>query len=166
MKLKKVYALVVLLPLVFSFTLHKYYLSLTQIEYSKEQASLQIVMNVFMDDIELAVNKENGIDLQLTTQKELPNNDGYFKKYLKDRIQISVNGTQKQFNYLGKEYEGDLVYFYLEIEDINSVKDIHIKNTVLMDYFPDQQNMIKLKVGKKYKSLLLTQKNDKGLLKF
>ena len=39
-----------------AFTTHKYYLSLTQIEYNKDQKSLEVIINVFMDDIELAIN--------------------------------------------------------------------------------------------------------------
>ena len=34
-----------------------------------------------MDDIEIALNKKYQIDLQLTSNQELENNDDYFKKY-------------------------------------------------------------------------------------
>ena len=61
-----------------SFNVHKYYLSLTQIKFKEEQKSVQIIINVFMDDIELALNKDNNIDLQLTTKRELKSNDVYF----------------------------------------------------------------------------------------
>lgn len=165
MKFKKAYILLFLIPLL-SFSVHKYYLSLTQIEYNNEEKSVQIIMNVFMDDIELALNKTYNIDLKLTTKNELKDNDKYFNEYLSKRIQLKINDKPVTFNYLGKEYEGDLVYFYLEIKDIDAVKNIEITNQVLMDYFPTQQNLVKLKVNKKYKSLLLTKEDDKGLLKF
>ena len=54
-----------------AFTTHKYYLSLTQIEYNKSQKSLEVIINVFMDDIELAINKEYAVNLNLTTKEEL-----------------------------------------------------------------------------------------------
>jgi hypothetical protein len=63
---KKVFLLLFIIPL-FAFTTHKYYLSLTQIEYKKESQSLQVIINVFMDDIEIALNKFYNIDLKLTT---------------------------------------------------------------------------------------------------
>ena len=80
MKLNKTFLLFFIIPLL-SFTSHKYYLSLTQINYKTESKSIQIIINVFMDDIETALNKDYAIDLQLTTKKELPDNDVYFKKY-------------------------------------------------------------------------------------
>ena len=39
-----------------------------------------------MDDIEIALNKKYQIDLQLTSNQELKNNDDYFKKYLKEKL--------------------------------------------------------------------------------
>tara|TARA_B110001454_G_C12568009_1_gene370631 strand:- start:231 stop:728 length:498 start_codon:yes stop_codon:yes gene_type:complete len=165
MKIKKAFLLLFIIPLL-SFSAHKYYLSLTQIEYKNESKSIQIIINVFMDDIETALNKEYSIDLQLTNQNELESNDVYFKKYLKKNLYFKVDNTSSSFNYIGKEYDGDLVYFYLEIENVNSLEAIEVVNTILIDYFPEQQNLIKSKVNKKHNSILLTKTNDKGLLKF
>ena len=165
MKIKKAFLLLFIIPLL-SFSAHKYYLSLTQIEYKNESKSIQIIINVFMDDIETALNKEYSIDLQLTNQNELESNDVYFKKYLKKNLYFKVDNTSSSFNYIGKEYDGDLVYFYLEIENVNSIEAIEVVNTILIDYFPEQQNLIKSKVNKKHNSILLTKTNDKGLLKF
>jgi hypothetical protein len=148
-----------------SISAHKYYLSLTDIKYSEKSNSLQIITNVFMDDIELALNKKNNIDLQLTTKDELKDNDKYFEEYLKTHLNFEVNGIKKEFNYIGKEYDGDLVFLYLEIENITSISSVSIKNTILIETFKEQQNLIKLKVNDKNKSVLLDAKKDKGLLK-
>jgi len=165
MKFKKIYLLLLIIPLL-SFSLHKYYLSLTQIEYRSKLQTVQITTNVFMNDIEMALNKAYNIDLRLDTKKELENNDTYFKEYLHNKLHLKINGIPKDFNYIGKEYDGDLVYFYLEIEDIHYIKSIEVKNDILMTQFPQQQNLIKTKVDKKHKSILLNAENDKGLLKF
>jgi hypothetical protein len=163
MKNYKILILLLVIPL-FSFSVHKYYLSLTQIKFKSETKTIQIIINVFMDDIELALNKDYNIDLQLTTKKELPNNDAYFEKYLRDKLQFTIDGTVKKFNYIGKEYEGELVYFYLEIENISQVKNIQISNKILIKHFPDQQNLVKTKVGKINKSILLNKDETSGTL--
>lgn len=165
MKLKQTILLLLILPLL-SFSSHKYYLSLTQINYKSEAQSIQIIINVFMDDIETALNKDYNIDLQLTTKKELKNNDVYFEKYLRNKLAFKVNDTKKDFNYIGKEYDGDLVFFYLEIENIQNVNTINVKNTILTTHFPKQQNLVKSKVGKKHKSVLLTKEENSTILKY
>ena len=163
MNFQKTFLLLFIIPLC-SFSVHKYYLSLTQIKFNPEAKSVQIIINVFMDDIELALNKDYNIDLQLTTKKELPNNDVYFEKYLREKIQFTLDGTPKKFTYIGKEYENDLVYFYLEIENISTVKNIQITNKILTKHFPDQQNLVKTKVGKVNKSVLLNKEETTGIL--
>lgn len=165
MKIKKAYLILFIIPLL-SFTAHKYYLSLTQIEYRSELQTLQITINVFMDDIEVALNKDFNIDLQLNTKEELKKNDIYFEKYLKQKLHLKINTISRNFTYIGKEYEGDLIYFYLEIENITRMNSIEIENKILTTHFPKQQNLIKTKVGKNHKSILLIAENDKGLLKF
>ncbi|UAM98972.1 hypothetical protein K8354_03890 [Polaribacter litorisediminis] len=165
MKFNKTFLLLVFIPLL-SFTAHKYYLSLTQINYKSEAKSIQIIINVFMDDIETALNSDYAIDLQLTTKKELENNDIYFEKYLREKLDFKVNEIPKKFNYIGKEYDGDLVYFYLEIENIDAVNDINIQNNILTKHFPKQQNLIKSKVGKKHKSVLLTKDENSAKLAY
>ena len=165
MKIKKTYLLLLLIPLL-SFATHKYYLSLTQIKYKSEAKSVQVIINVFMDDIETALNKDYFIDLQLTTKKELKNNNVYFEKYLREKLSFKIDDVAKEFNFIGKEYDGDLVYFYIEIENITSVNNIEISNKILIDHFPQQQNLVKSKVGKKNKSVLLTKKEYSGKLQY
>lgn len=165
MKFPKRVLLLFIIPL-FAFSAHKYYLSMTQIEYDDKQQSLQIIINVFMDDIELAVNSEYKVDLRLTTEKELPNVDEYFEKYLTETLKFKLQDQEVSFTYLGREYEGDLVYFYLEIPQVKKPQPLEVSNKILVKYFEDQQNVVKLKVGKKRRSKILNKLNDKALLKF
>jgi len=165
MKLKKIFLLLLILPLL-SFSAHTYYLSLTQIKYKEASKSVQIIINVFMDDIETALNKDYHLDLQLSTKKELKDNDVYFEKYLKRKLQFKIDTIAKEFKYIGKEYDGDLVYFYLEIENIQKVASIEITNKILLQHFPKQENLVKSKVGTKNKSVLLSKDQFKETLTY
>ena len=163
--MKKIIILLFIAPLL-SFSLHKYYVALTEVTFKEESQSVQMIMNVFMDDIETAINSDYKVDLQLTTQKELKDTDAYFYKYLKEHFKTTINNKQVSYNFIGKEYDGDIVYFYLEIENITEINTIEILNTVLLKHFPEQQNLVKASIKKERKSLFLDKKNDKGLLKF
>tara|TARA_B100000795_G_C22635458_1_gene374315 strand:+ start:240 stop:737 length:498 start_codon:yes stop_codon:yes gene_type:complete len=165
MSLSKKIALLFLLPLI-AFSSHKYYLSLTQIEYNKKKQSLEIIINVFMDDIEIALNKDYNIDLKLTTKDELKDTDVYFKKYLDKKMKFTIDNKNIKFNYIGKEYEGDLVYFYLEIDGIYNPTSLEISNSLLLPYFEQQQNIVKFKNDNKIQSKILTKNNNKALLNF
>lgn len=165
MNLLKKGVILLIIPLL-SFSAHKYYLSLTEINYVPKEKSLQIIMNVFMDDIELALNEQYNIDLQLTTKKELKNNNEYFKKYLYNHFNIKVNNKKLNYKYIGKEYDGNIVYFYLEVENVTAIKSVTIENKVLIKNFESQQNLIKINIGNSKQSKMLTKEENKNLFKF
>jgi len=147
-----------------SFTLHKYYISLTQIELKDNH--LQIQMRVFLDDFEKEINNTFQKDFRLTTKYEIKNVDSFFYKHLQNKFQITINDSIQHYQYVGKEYESDAINFYLEIEHSGAIHSLLVKNNLLLETFKNQENIIKLKIKDTYKTFILTSKNDKGLLKF
>ena len=165
MKFKKIIFILLVLPL-FAFTMHKYYVSLCEIEFIKEKQSIQITLGVFIEDIEVSLNKNSGKRLNLASKTEAENVDYYYKNYLNKHLQFSVNGKNHQYKYIGKEYDGDIARFYLEITDIKELKSIEVINNVLTDDFGEQKNIVKIKVKDFNKTFYLNKSNDKSLLKF
>lgn len=165
MKFKKIIVILFVLPL-FAFTLHKYYVSLCEIEYLKEKQSIQITLGVFIEDLEFILDKNSGKSLNLASKTEVANVDDYYKKYLNEHLQILANGKNQLYKYIGKEYDGDIVRFYLEITDIKELKSIEITNNILINEFPDQKNIVKIKVKDFNKTFYLNKSNNKSLLKF
>lgn len=165
MTTRKTFLLLFLIPF-FAFTAHKYYLSLTQIEFNSESKSVEIIINVFVDDIETALNDIHKKDFQLNTKSKLKGTDTYFYQYLQNHLAFKINDQSVKYDFIGKEYDNDIVYFYLEIKNIESVQNIEVNNTILIKHFPEQQNLIKSKVNKKHKSVLLTKKEQITILKY
>ncbi|MFZ3274333.1 MAG: DUF6702 family protein [Lutibacter sp.] len=165
MKFKKIIIILLVLPL-FAFAMHKYYVSLCEIEYVKEKQSIQITLGVFIEDLEFTLNKNSGKQLNLGSKTEVGYIDDYYKKYLNEHLQISVNGKNQLYKYIGKEYDGDIVRFYLEINSIKELKSIEVTNNILINEFDNQKNIVKIKVKDFNKTFYLNKSNDKSLLKF
>ncbi len=165
MKFKKYFILLFLIPLS-AFTIHKYYISLCEIEYVEEQQSLQIALGMFIDDLEFTLNRNHDKILYLATPDEAPNIDEYYKEYLNKHFKILVNHSDESYEYIGKEYDNDVVRFYLEVTNVEQLNSLEIINTALFRDFEDQQNIVKIKMKKFHKTFYLNRKNDKGLLNF
>jgi len=165
MKLKIYLLILFIIPLT-AFSVHKYYISLCEIEHVKAQNSVQITLGMFIDDIELTLNKIYNTKLNLATENEFTSIDEYFEEYLNKHFFITVNNEKKTYEYIGKEYDDDIVRFYLEIADVQKINSISVKNISLFKDFEDQQNIIKIKANQKNKTFYLNKQNDKGLLKF
>ena len=165
MRIKKQILLLLIVPF-FAFTAHKYYISLTQIEFNNSKNSIEVITNVFIDDIETALDAIHSKKFKLDTKNELKDSDTYFSQYLQNNLAFKIDGKSVEFQYLGKEYDGDVVFFYLEIKNIQSVTKIEVENSLLLKHFPKQQNLVKSKVNKKHKSALLTKSEQTGTLTY
>ncbi|ARV10263.1 peptidase E [Winogradskyella sp. PC-19] len=145
---------------------HEYYVSVTKIEYVKKEKSLQIISQIFIDDFEKLIHERYDESVTLAVKNESKKIDGYMEKYLKYKLDFKVNTQDLDFNFLGKEYKEDIVYCYLEIENIEAIKTLEIKNEVLFDIYPKQQNILRTKINGKDKSFILIPQNNKAVLNF
>ncbi|MDZ7614964.1 MAG: DUF6702 family protein [Flavobacteriaceae bacterium] len=149
-----------------SFTMHKYYVSMTEIKYVEEKKEIQITMRFFIDDFEKVLGDQFKKPFALATEKELKDTDKFINFYLIQNFRLTINGKAHKFHFLGKEYENDVVYLYAEVTDVQSIQSIEIQNRMLFEGFEDQQNYIKLDVNSQKKTFILTKQIDKELIKF
>lgn len=156
----------IFLSLVSFKALHKFYVSVTQVEYVEDKKAVQIILRVFIDDIESVLNERYATKLRLDPKKQQPVVEKYLKKYLSDKFILKINNENRDLDFLGIEYENDLLLCYLEIEDIPEFYEIKIENTILMDLFEEQQNIVHVKYNKQKKSLILQEGKSEGMLKF
>jgi len=166
MKIRILLTILVLTSLTLSsFRPHKHYISLTQIEYNESEKALQITMRFFIDDLEKAVGSRFDKKLALATDEELKNANVYIERYLESKFNLWVNGTEVSPNYLGKKYEDDQVFFFLEVDKVENIEMIEVQNSMLMEVYEEQQNYVKLRLGDVDKTFILIKANDKEMLK-
>ncbi|EDP95563.1 DUF6702 family protein [Kordia algicida OT-1] len=166
MKIQKFLILFIAIPLFAFTTAHKFYVSVTNIEHNQNEKALQITTRIFIDDFQSALEERYDLKEELTVEKATQEVEQMMAKYLKKKLKIWVNGEQKTFKFLGKEYEDDVTICYLEISGINKVNTLEVENAILYEMEEDQQNLVHVKINNERKSLLLVKENDKGLLKF
>ncbi len=166
MKPLKVFLILVVLPL-FAFTsMHKYYISVTQIDYIEDKQSVQITSRIFIDDFERLLRERYDESITLAEDDEPAIVDFYIERYLSDKIKIKINNEDANFIFIGKEYDADIMRCYLEIEDVKKINTFEITNQVLFDLFEEQQNIVKTKINSKQKSFILIPQNANAVLKF
>ena len=127
---------------------------------------MQITMRFFIDDIEKTLESRYEIELELATEKENEKSDIYLEKYISSKFEVIINQNITTYKYLGKEYENDIVFFYMEINDIEVINQISVQNRMLFEDFPDQQNFIKTNINNSKKTFILRKENDKEMLNF
>jgi len=149
-----------------AFNLHKEYFSLTKIDHNEKEQTLQITMRLFANDMDLALSKQFDQAIELGTEKEIADADILLETYLNQKFVIQINQERAVYQFIGKEFEKDAMYVYLEIKNITAIKEIEVSARMLQEEFPEQENIVKVNYKDVRRSLILTKQNDKGLLKF
>ncbi|MEN3322982.1 DUF6702 family protein [Mariniflexile soesokkakense] len=159
--------LILLIIPLFAFTaIHKYYISVTQIDYLQNKQSVQITTRIFIDDLEKLLRERYDESITLEGNEEQSTADLYIERYLNEKIKIKINNKEANLSFIGKEYDVDLVKCYLEIEGVKKIESFEISNEILFDLYSDQQNIIKTKINSQQKSVILIPQNRSALLKF
>ncbi len=167
MKSFKKFLVVLVLPLMAFSAAHKFYVSVTNVNYSEKDKALQITSRVFIDDLDKLLLERYDIKAKLNTDNESPLADEYLEKYLRSKFVVEVNGSTASYSYIGRKYDADVLIFYVEVPNIelSTLKSIQIENEILTDLFEDQQNIVHLKFGNDKKSFVLVKSRTKGMLK-
>ena len=139
-----------------SFAAHKFYVSVTQIDYVPNKKRIEITSRIFIDDLEKALTKKYKKKPNLTSTNELPEAEEWIKSYLKEKIKISINKKPQTIDYLAKEVEGDVLIVYTKIAISKKINTFEIYNSLLTETFFDQQNIFHTNINSNKKSFLLT----------
>ena len=156
----------VLFLTVTSFGVHKFYVSLYQVNYAPEKKMLQITARIFVDDLNNTLVKKYQKKINLGSEKETEEDLNLFKKYFSEKFYIKVNGQLKPIRFLSKEMEGDVLICYFSIKDIHNINVLEIYNSVITDSNSEQQNIMHFNVSGIKNTLLFTESTSKGLLKY
>lgn len=123
---------------------HKFYLSLSLVEFNPETKMLEVSLQVFTHDLERCVGRQFRENLQLAEPNEHPQSDSLIMEYLKDKLQFYCNKEPQPYQWVGKEVIVDDTWLYFEIPfDCASAEELKITNRIFLEVFDKQLNMMK-----------------------
>ena len=138
---------------------HKFYMSITDMEYNAESKSLQISMKLFVDDFEQVLEQEQEVRILLGTEKEHPNANVFIKEYINTHFIVEQSKGSLPVTFIGKEVDKDYAWIYLEIKNFKVKDGTLLTSSMLLDYFTEQTNKINYKKGEEIISFTLFKEN-------
>jgi hypothetical protein len=148
-----------------SMAIHKFYVSIYQVNYAPKKKMIQITSRLFIDDVNDALEKKFKKRTYFALENETSEDEVFLKKYFAEKFIIKVNGVSKTINYLSKDIDGNVVICYFSVKDLPKISSVAIENSALMELNEEQQNIIQANINGEKQSLLLTSENFKGMLK-
>ena len=156
----------ILIVLLSSFAWHKFYVSVTQIDYVPNKKRIEITHRIFIDDLEKALEKKYKKKVYLTSTKELSEAETLIKNYIKENIKISINKKPQEIVYLAREVEGDVLIFYTKIAISKKINTFEIFNSLLIDVYKEQQNIVHVNINGNKNSFLFTNSETEQKLDY
>lgn len=168
MKINKKYLISVLFILIGlgNVSAHPFYVTICQVYFNRETTSLEISVKIFADDLAKALEKEGHTHLFIGEDREDSNTDTYIFDYTKKNLHFELNGIPAEYQFVGKELDGAVVWTYLEIKNVEDLKSVYANCTLLTDVFDTQSNIIQVEKDKKVKNLLLNKREISGTITF
>ena len=163
--MQQLYILVILFT--WKSVFHPFFISLTEMRFNPESQRMEIAQKIFWDDLEVALGTEFQEKVDFLNPKDKTKLEDQLKRYLLKHNQVNVNGKALTLTYLGYEIEEDAAWFYLESSKAEVPKSVEVKNTILLDDFDGQQNIVHVYFqSKSPRSLLLGKGEEKGKIDF
>ena len=153
-----------MLPASLSFILlsllHPFHISVCSINHAAEENSLQITFKIFADDLEEALNQPSATAasyIDVINPPDAAQLEAIVHEYLDEHLAFTVNEQAAEYQFLGFEREDLTMWCYLEITGINNLEKVKVQNTLLLDTFDDQINIVHVKANDTVKSMKLAQ---------
>jgi len=123
----------------------------TSVDYEQQSGTLNITTRLYTAAIEKVLNEK-------TSNKS--NFDAKLKSYINNKVDIKINGKPIHLSYYGFQTNEHTTRLYLKVDKINDITSLELKLGLLMDYYDDQQNFIKVDIKNNRKSFVIRKESE------
>lgn len=155
-----------LMPHAEKISRHPFYIAVTEINLNTSDKTLEISCKMFADDLEKIIEKNNHTRFDISADKDQRKFESYIAAYVKNHLNVSIDGNVLNLSFLGFEKENESAYCYFQVENISALKKIDINNSLLHDLTSDQINIIHVIVNGKRQSIKLDYPNKTASFNF
>jgi len=129
----------------FSPTVHETYISISEIKILKE-GKIELSLEIVAHDFEYVYQKDNSKELHSVFKEELEFYDNdLLKEYIFKHYSILNKSNKIDLKIIGNEINLDgILIIYIEANCKKNIKELTVFNDLLVNWFPNQQNIVNL----------------------
>ena len=133
---------------------HPFFVSVIDFNHNTKDASVEISVRVFTDDLEKTIQKNSTSKIDVIKPTDKAVIDKLIVAYIGKTIHLKVNGQTVNTKYIGYEIIKESTWVYFEVEGVKELKKLDIDCNFLYDFEKSQTNIFHVKnkgVEKSYK---------------
>jgi len=121
--------------------LHPFFVSVIDINHNEKEATIEISVRCFTNDLEKMIAAETKTTIDLSAPSQKSKGDALLKAYLSKRLNLSVNGNKATLDYVGFEIQKESTWTYFEIKNIKQLSQLNVFCEVLFGVNDQQINI-------------------------
>ena len=126
-----------------SFASADFFASMTKVDYVEGTRSLKFTTKMNTEHV------ANAIKINSNTASF----EAEVKKYVNRNFDVYVNGSAVPLTFTGSQVNGESVWVYFESGNVGEISNLKIRNSILMDTYPKQNNAMNVAYKGKQKTL-------------
>lgn len=131
---------------------HPFHTSVTEITFNEKERIWEVSVRLFQDDLEVSLSNFQGKKFQFQLANQV---DDLLDRFIKKQFGFQVNQKlQTPFRYIGWEPILDVIWVYFEIPTDQELSGVYLQNSLLVETFSDQTNLVHVARGANKKSYL------------
>lgn len=131
---------------------HRYHTSLTRMDYNSQEKTVEISIQLFTHDLVPVLERKSGKQIDL---EQTENVDKLILDYLNENFILkNKNDERAELKWVGKEFDVDQIYVYVEIPYAGSLENAVLQNTIFFESFAEQTNLVICRFEQKKADLL------------
>jgi len=145
---------------------HPLYVSITDMNYNASDKALEISCKLFVDDFEKTLANSYHTKIDLTKPANKDEADKMVKEYIKNHLQLKLDGKPVTLDFVGFEKENDAVWSYFQVSAATAPKKVEVVNSILYESYDKQMNLMHLTVAGNRKSTRLNYPDKNASFQF
>lgn len=161
-----------LLKFIFTFYIfslscfHPVHVSVTSMELNKEKSAIEYSVKVFKDDFQLLFYHLNKLSVDFDDTISINKNKSVIDKYFERNIVIKINQKEIVSQMVDFSVIDDAIWFNFKAQINSEILSIELINTVLLDLYLDQKNLLIFKAEDFEKGYRFDLNHSKHLIEF
>lgn len=135
--------------------LHPFYVSVIDINHNTKEESVEMSIRIFTQDLEETLQKYSTVKIDMVHPTNKAVLDKQINDYIKQKLQLKINGQNANMQYVGYEIQLESVWIYFEVPKIKEIKKADINCSILYDFKNIQSNIFHVKTNGTEKSYKL-----------
>lgn len=147
--------------------MHPVHVSITNVDYLQNENKVELSIKVFKDDFQLLFVHLYQLNIDFDNIEKNINSQEKINTYFSNHLKVNIdNKENKELKYKGVKKNDESIWFLYEIELSAVPNSIEFTNTILLDLYLDQKNMLIFSYNDKEEGYLFNLKRKNYIISF